>query len=491
MIADLKALLVILVIAAAVFIAARPLCLHFMSAPDFARRRNVWFALTAFAFVCPNYWLFILGTGLVYVWSSRRDSNPLALYLLMLHVIPPSGLEIPPMGSTRFFDLDNYRLLALTELLPFAIKASTRLAGEEKQKFSWMDIFLLAYGALQLILLLPYESVASTTRRTFLFAVDNWLIYYAFSRGVRSSRMLLEAMAAFCLACAIYAPLAAFEAIKVWPLYGGLADKWGLAETAYVFRGSSLRALASAGHPLALGYLMSIGFGFWLMLRLQVDSWKVTLVVAMWMWLGLVAAYSRAPWLVAMFIFFCFLALQPGGTSKLLKALLIGAVLGGVVLASPFGEKIIDSLPFVGTVDSETVVYRQRLADVSWRLIEQNPLFGDPFALNYMEEMRQGEGIIDLVNTFATIALFQGLVGVTLFSGVFVMALWNVFWSLRRWVGADRRFALVGANLLACIAGTLIMMVTGSFGTGLAALSWVLAGMASSYSRLAWAPQAE
>ena len=51
----LKALVVVLVIALAIFQLARPVALRFMSASDFARRRNVWLAITVAAFVCPDF----------------------------------------------------------------------------------------------------------------------------------------------------------------------------------------------------------------------------------------------------------------------------------------------------------------------------------------------------------------------------------------------------------------------------------------------------
>ena len=46
MLANLKALVVILALASLAFRLAAPLCLRFMPAASFAHRRNVWFALT-------------------------------------------------------------------------------------------------------------------------------------------------------------------------------------------------------------------------------------------------------------------------------------------------------------------------------------------------------------------------------------------------------------------------------------------------------------
>ena len=75
-----------------------------------------------------------------------------------------------------------------------------------------------------------------------------------------------------------------------------------------------------------------------------------------------------------------------------------------------------NSIPFFGqSTDDASVDYRQRLAERSWELIQLHPFFGDPLVLTKMEDLRQGEGIIDLVNTYAGITLFYGSIGLLRF----------------------------------------------------------------------------
>src|SRR6266404_6750544 len=122
MLASIKELIVVLAISATVFQLAKPIALRFMSAEDFSRRRLVWFVLTAVSFVSPNIWLYALVAVPMLVWANRNDSNPIALYLLMLHVIPPVSVSIPLIGNNGLFSLDNYRLLAFCVLIPAAIR---------------------------------------------------------------------------------------------------------------------------------------------------------------------------------------------------------------------------------------------------------------------------------------------------------------------------------------------------------------------------------
>jgi hypothetical protein len=490
---NLKALVVVMGIALAVFIVARPLCLRFMSPEDYARRRNVWIVLTVTAFVSPSFWLYALVALALLGWAGQRDSNPAALYVMMLHVIPPSGLYIPMVGINQLFLLNNYRILSLAILLPFAVHIfRSGMADASRSRLrSVADALLIGYLLLQLVLLYPYESFTNTLRRGFLLTLDVGLVYYVFSRFCVQRRAIVDVMAAFCLTCAIFAPVAAFESVKGWLLYQNIGDIWGRPlEFAYLMRGDTLRAQASVGHSLPLGYTMAIGLGFSLYLGQWLRSRTVALGVSAWMWLGLLAAYGRAPWIVAAVIFFAYMGLQPKGLVRVVKAGFLVTAAATAVLMSPIGERVIDNLPFIGTVDAANVEYRKRLAEVSWQLIQQHPLLGNPFVLTQMEELRQGQGIIDLVNSYASTALLYGLGGLSLFVGALLAATWSARRLSSRLAAFDADDAALGASLVACMLGTLVMMATGSFGNGLAWTTWIRTGLCAGYGALVHEAQA-
>src|ERR1700730_1695425 len=142
MFSSIKALIVVLTIAATIFYLAKPISLRFMSGEDFSRRRLVWFVLTAVSFVSPNIWVYVLVAVPLLVWARRNDSNPVALYLLMLHVIPPVAATIPVIGNHGLFSLDNYRLLALCVLLPATIRYRKDQREAMAGAFGAMDILL-------------------------------------------------------------------------------------------------------------------------------------------------------------------------------------------------------------------------------------------------------------------------------------------------------------------------------------------------------------
>src|SRR6185312_12341594 len=102
------------------------------------------------------------------------------------------------------------------------------------------------------------NSPTNDVRTAFLFVLDTFVIYYVASRSVVERGKLRDALAAFCLACALMSLTAMFESMKHWLLYTDLVPRWGgdAMLTEYYSRGPLLRAQASSGQPLALGFLL-------------------------------------------------------------------------------------------------------------------------------------------------------------------------------------------------------------------------------------------
>jgi hypothetical protein len=486
-----KAFVLVMAITAVMFFLAKPLFTRFMSPEDFSLRRNVWVALTVAAFLIPNYWAYTLVALVVVGFAATKDSNPAALYMFLLLVLPPLRETIPGIGFKQLFAIDHLRLLSLMVLIPLALRMRAAPGsgslpnwpdGSSRARLQAPDIFLLLYAVLQLVLMFPYESFTASVRRVMLLGMDMLLPYFIISRACRSRAALIDCMAGFALAMCVLAPLAWVEFARGWILYAGLEERWGTGRMiSYLTRGDNLRAQVTGGHSIVFGFAMMVGFGFWLYLQTRVDSAK-------WRWLGLltilgglVATLARGPWVGAAAILLVFLALGPHAGRRTVKALGGMAVVGGIVLMTPWGSNIIDHLPFVGTVGDESITYRARLAEMSWMLIQQNPLLGTPYYMAYMEELRQGEGIIDIVNTYAGLALTYGLVGLGLFAGFFVATLLRAHRVIRASSDGDPDFSLLGAALVACIVGALITIATVSNYLSVPYVYWALAGLAFAY----------
>jgi hypothetical protein len=497
MLSSIKALIVVLTIAATIFYLAKPIALRFMSGEDFSRRRLVWFILTAVSFVSPSFWLYVLVAVPMLIWAGRNDSNSIALYLLMLHVIPPVPVSIPILGNNGLFPLDNYRLLALCVLLPAAIRYRKNLENPMRGAFGAMDILLLAFGVLQVALYTPPDlphhfvipdSPSNALRRGVLFLLDTYLLYFAVSRICQSRKKMVDAAATFCLACSVMAAIAVFERTKGWLLYVDIGSRWGTDPNAafYLSRGGSVRAQVSAGHSIALGYLLAVAFGVWLYLRSHVQSRIHRLGVTLLLWGGLFGAFSRGAWLGAATAYFTFIAAGPRAVSRLVRGTSLALAIAGLIAMSPIGSQILEMIPTMGKpVD----IYRHRLAERGWEVVLAHPFFGDQFPWPEMEDLRQGEGIIDIVNTYLGVALNYGFIGLFCFLSFFLLGMTRVYARARELSRSDPDLALLGTSLIACTVGALIMIDSSSFILGVEKMFYVLAGLTAAYARLARLPQ--
>jgi len=495
MLNTLKALLVVLAIGGAVFHFTRPILLRFGDASDFVRRRNLWFAVTAAGFLVPNFWLFVLLASPMLFLGGQRDRNPVAFYVLMLQVVPPVPIDIPFGGTSVLFAADNYRLLAFCVLVPAAWRFRS-VRSETGSRWSNMDYLLLGFGVLQTIFfiqpdlpghaILP-DSATNHLRLAFLFLLDSYVLYFAVSRSCRSRRAIAEVLATFWLSAMILGGIAIFETVRHWLLYMDILKNWtnGAATTFYLMRGTVLRAEASTGGSLSLGYILAIGVGFWLYLRSQVKSTATDVWVFALLGFGLIATYSRGPWLGVVLIYILFSALSSPTLAKLFKPFAGAALVAVGVGLTPLGARIVSMLPFMGgSVDVGNWTYRQALAERAWTLIKASPLFGDQLAVFKMQDLRQGMGIIDMTDTYAQMALDYGLVGLSLFLGFMLVGLVKTYRFANRIAKSDHDLAMLGFCIVACILGTLFMLADNSFIFVYGKMFYVLAGLAAGYARL-------
>lgn len=473
---NLKPLIVVLGIAWLVFFIARRFFLSMMSEEDFNRRRNVWFVLTVSSFLLPNFWMYVAVAVVVISWAAKRDSNPAALYMLVLYALPPTEFQIP-----QFIAVNQLRILSTIILIPIAYRAITNSLDSKQYNLNILDTFVILFGLWQLALFIPYEAFTNTIRRFSVFFLDSFIIFFAIARAGKSKKDITDIVATFVLAGCILAIIGGFEYARGWLLYQFISESWGQSNPdAYLLRDGKLRSQVSTGHALALGYVMMFAFGLSLYVRRHFENARAKLLLPLIMWVGLIAAYSRGPWFATILTYFANFAMQPRGIQKVAKAAALSAAIFGVILMTPVGDNIISTLPFIGTVDQENVTYRQQLAELSWRLIQENPWIGDPFFMDNMEELRQGQGIIDLMNGYAAVALFSGVIGLALYMGVFLIGAWRTFWSARELSRQGDDFAHLGFALVGCMLGTLFTI--GVSGTG--SIYYVLAGMMAAYVRV-------
>lgn len=488
----LKALAVILVLAAVVFTIARaPACALATTARDFERRRNLWFAITLTAFLAHNFWVYIVVTGALLLFAAQLEENKVAMYFSMLFAVPMIPEQIPGLGIVQqLFSIHYGRLLALAVLLP-AFLHLRRQPDVEPFGRSIYDKLLAGYLVLQFLLMLSVSTVTNTFRHGFFYAfIDVFLPYYVASRALRNLQGFRDALMAFAVAAMVLAAIGVFEFLIHWLLYAALDDALGRPWVygRYLEREAGvLRAQGSAGQPIPFGYVMAVAFGLFLYLKKSVSNplhWGLGLALLL---AGLVASISRGPWVGAAAMLFMFVATSPDAGRRVMTLGLLGVVVFSVVLATPAGEKLLQYLPFVGTVQNQNIDFRQRLLEIAIGVILQNPLFG---AFDYIyspafQELKSGSaGFIDIVNTYASIGMSSGLVGLGLFTGFFLLIAAGIFRSMRNLTDRTSELHLLGQVLFSTLAGILIIIFTTSSITVIPLIYWSVAGLGVAYVRL-------
>ena len=220
---------------------------------------------------------------------------------------------------------------------------------------------------------------------------------------------------------------AAAESVFDKQLYSGLQyvydTRWQLTTT--LMRGDRLRVQATLPQPIALAFVMMIALGLWVWLRGR--DWRqkqVAMIFVLLAW-ALVATWSRGPWLGAASLALSLFALyrmpaRAYGLALLVLLALATAVkvAGAAVAVCNAVGAVMDAFSRVfgsGAADMATIEYRRILLDTSLALGKQSPWWGVPNYQDYMKHLRQGEGIIDVVNSYMVAALEAGLVGLVFF----------------------------------------------------------------------------
>lgn len=489
----LKALIVILALAGATFAFARaPACATGTAPADFSRRRNLWLGITAVSFLAHDFWIYIVVSAIMLALAVQREPDRLTMYFFLLFAVPAIPAQITGLGVIQHFFTINYlRLLALLILLP-AYLYLRKQPHAVPFGSTLPDKLLAGFLVLQVLLMLTISSFTNTLRiGVFYSFIDAFLPYYVASRAPESLRNFREALTGFVLAALLLASIGAFEFTRHWLLYASLdsvlGSPWDLGD--YLARGaegSDLRAQGTTGQPIPFGYVMAVAIGFLLYLKRHAArpaAWNAGLALLA---VGLFASLSRGPWVGAAAMIMIFIAAGPAPLRGFSRLGLLALLVIPLVLATTSGHKIVELLPFIGSASTDNVDYRQRLAEISFRVIMENPFFGafDYFYSPAMQELRQGQGIIDIVNTYLSVGLGSGLVGFSLFAGFFVSVAIGIVNGMR--IPADRHdesYAL-GQCLLATLLGIMVMIATVSSITVIPVIYWSVAGLGVAYARM-------
>lgn len=445
-----------------------------------------WLVMSSCAFLLSNYWVFLLvSAGVVFLLSRSEPVKP-AIYLLLLCLVPTLGEAIPGFaGITKFIEVNPQLVIAAIILLP--IMFARRHMKKINKVGSGADFLFLLYLVLQLSLSFRAESFTHMLRT----AIQDFLLiaplYYVFSRYPKTFDDIRILSAAFLLPVLVLCAISIPEFVKNWHFYYSITTNWfGSMPFGYILREGYLRASASVFNPIVWGFIAMCGLGVGLAVLNDGVSKIYRYSGFALLAAGLVVSLSRGPWIGSVAMVGIYILLSRRMITRSIQAMALGSVAFLVSLATPFGKNVIGLLPFLGDGRDVTISYRQQLLDQAWDVILQNPFFGsgDFLSNSALQSLRQGQGIIDIVNTYLQIGLKSGLIGLGLFVSFFFVILFRLHKVFKIVRVEHPIFANYCRAYIATLVGILITIFTTSHVGQIVYIYWIFGGLGIALSRI-------
>ena len=362
-------------------------------------------------FVLHNALLFVLVSAIILMTTVKSRIDALCRLAMLVALIPDIGqpLRIGTLYLGTFTTSETLSAGALLTCL-FRRKISRRrgLSIEDALVFVLVIVFSIAAHRA--------ADLAGISREAVTIALSLGLPYFIFSRLIRDRDEFGYVVGALAGASLILAVVALFEAKFHWSVYYPVFVNQSSGQVmshSLRIRAGLMRAPTSFGESTSFALFQVIGvFAVIASRRLFKDVflWSCSIGLAI---LGLMVAQSRGADLALFFGFFALLASRRRYALAAIVAAGGGAILAVLLQLSSSVPKIAQ---FIGadTSFASDHDYRQALLRRGIEEGMRHPFFGDDSAhvLARMQDMVQGEGIVDFVNTYLVIFLNSGFVGV-------------------------------------------------------------------------------
>lgn len=398
-----------------------------------------WMALTVVAFFSISMWMLYALVALVCWLGAPRVPEDRVIYFIgILPALPKFEFLIPGFaGIESLFSIDHARVVTMVVLIPIAARALrlTSLVPRSRTARN-IDFFVFAYLMWAVVLAFDRNGLTQGIRALFQQLVFMALPYLVISRYLTDAERSREALRTLLYSALIVASIGILEQLTKWWFYRYIPERLGLEWTWFMLghyeRDGLVRVRSTIGG--GLGFVMAIAIGILVSLRHEIRS-RIFLVSAIGaLALCLYFTGARGSWMAAVLLI---ALLSTRWFIESPKRFLVACGLAAVLL--PAGQRIINEFDD----DYGTFSYRQQLIESAIPMILDSPISGyngmaEIDATGRLEHMRQGEGIIDLVNTYIVVAMFEGLVGLMLFLGSMLLALFAMLRATARQSAAEK-----------------------------------------------------
>jgi O-Antigen ligase len=414
--------------------------------------------MAAIAFLSPNLIVAYIAVGLIPLAFGRTKVQVGIIVAAGLFALPtlPTNLML---GTAWLFPWTMQTTVALGGLIAMLVAP-----GRMGRAPPWADASMI-----MVILVLIFIDARAGAPIGYLRGFATYFFDYAIpvflitrcARNPTEWRTLLAAIAA--IGC-ILAAVVLYEARGGWPLYSPLYGHYGFpVESVVKFRGGVMRAYGSLEEATALGATLVICFCAALAARRAFASNLAYVAIVSLIAVGTLAPQSRGGMIgiAVAFVVSSFYRRGIGSVTQVgLAGLLLSGIYVGTTVFGSFGAQISTSLEEAqGSGDYRTQLLRRGMQEF-WK----NPIIGDNYAnvVARMQDMVQGEGMVDFVNTYLYFALFAGAVGLVIFCVSFLVPMARLV-TIRRALPPGSAEREVAGFCLAVLMSAAVMIVFTSY----------------------------
>ena len=369
-------------------------------------------SMAAIAFLSPMLVITHIAIGLLPIVLGRTKVKIAIIVCVGIFALPALSSNLV-IGSLWLFQWSLQMSLALGALVAFLIAP-----GKSASAPPWTD----AVMAIVIIILMITDARGGTligwwralAYYTFVYAIPVYIVTRSLRNSVERQTMLTA------MACAgvILAVIVLYEARGSWPLYASLGQHYGndLNGIVVKWRGNLMRSYGPMGEATNMGFVLVICFAA------AFASRRAFVSKTAYIWIvGLIAFGSLAPQsrggLIGMAVAFIVSSFYRRGIGSAMQIMAAGLLLTGTYLGATMIASIGSQLSYSLNEGTGTGNYRSELLRRGMEEFWKSPIFGDSFTnvVARMQDMIQGEGIVDFVNSYLYFALFAGGIGLLLF----------------------------------------------------------------------------
>ncbi len=370
-----------------------------------------------------GFWLISVFVLYFTIRKSKSELAVVSAFIFLIIILPGFGkdIQMPGVGFLGRFTFAKMAALLFLLLLPLGIFKPRTF----NEKLLLFFVILVGIGGSR-----EGNPVTGFIREGIHAFLEVYVPYIAIVRLVDNFHKIKVTISVFLFATVAHIVPAMYEFVRQWNPYN--LYYFYLGEPAPLlfkrFRSGFLRTSNVFANPIIFGYCSAMAFIYGVYFLQFVKKGRKLIFIAVTIFCSIIA-FSKGPYLgliVALSYLFFF-------SSELPRARLIGLgfVFLGILALTPAIDIIIGFIPFVGDISPESEDYRNLLLERSWIVAQENLFFGAIKSYIYshpaMQDLMQGQGIIDITNWYLQILLEFGLLTLLCLVLVQINTVWKLF----------------------------------------------------------------